>query len=195
MAFNRSFTEDPNNRGRTGDGLADMLLGFASGGQVGNQNGEHAFTRNYSLFFQDDWKVSNRLTLNLGVRWDRFGPPSFRDSAVSRFEIDFANQQYTILRPEDESDCGCEHDNNNIAPRVGIAFQLTPATVVRSGFGVFYGQADSVSHDGDARFANLPPDFSEFSFPTDRLFQPALVAAKVSRLDFFRPRQSSRTFP
>jgi hypothetical protein len=175
MAFNRSFTEDPNNRGRTGDGLADMLLGLASGGQIGNQNGEHAFTRGYSLFFQDDWKIHPRLTLNLGVRWDRFGPPSFKDSAVSRFEIDFANRQYTIVRPEGEGDCGCEHDNNNIAPRLGVAFQLTPKTVVRSGFGIYYGQPDSVSHDGDARFANLPPDFSEFSFPTDRLFQPALV--------------------
>jgi outer membrane receptor protein involved in Fe transport len=175
MAFNRSFTEDPNNRGRTGDGLADMLLGLASGGQIGNQNGEHAFTRGYSLFFQDDWKVNNRLTLNLGVRWDRFGPPSFKDSAVSRFEIDFANRQYTIVRPEDESDCGCEHDNDNFAPRVGLALQVTPKTVVRSGYGIYYGQPDSVSHDGDARFANLPPEFSEFSFPTDRLFQPALV--------------------
>jgi hypothetical protein len=175
MAFNRSFTEDPNNRGRTGDGLADMLLGSASGGSIGNQNGETAVTRNYSLFFQDDWKLSNRLTLNLGVRWDRFGPPSFKDTPVSRFEIDFANRQYSITRPEDENDCGCEHDNDNIAPRIGIAFQAAQKTVVRSGFGIFYGQPDAVSHDGDARFANLPPDFSELSFPTDRLFQPALV--------------------
>jgi hypothetical protein len=175
MAFNRSFSEDPNNRGRTGDGLADFLLGLASGGNIGNQNGETAVTRNYALFFQDDWKLSNRLTLTLGIRWDRFGPPSFRNTPVSRFDIDFVNQQYTIIRPEDENDCGCEHDNNNFAPRLGLAFQLTPRTVFRSGFGVFYGQPDSVSHDGDARFYNQPPDFTEISFPTDRLFQPALV--------------------
>jgi hypothetical protein len=175
MAFNRSFSEDPNNRGRTGDGLADMLLGLASGGSMGNQNGETAVTRNYSLFFQDDWKLNNRLTLNLGVRWDRFGPPSFKNTPVSRFEIDFPNQQYTIVKPKDESDCGCEHDNNNIAPRIGLAFQATQKTVLRTGFGVFYGQPDAVSHDGDARFSNQPPEFSEISFPTDRLFQPALV--------------------
>jgi hypothetical protein len=175
MSFNRSFSEDPNNRGRTGDGLADLLLGMASGGSLGNQNGETAVTRNYSFFFQDDWKLSNRLTLNLGVRWDRFGPPSFKDSAVSRFMVDFVNRQYNIVRPQDEGDCGCEHDNNNFAPRIGVAFQATRKTVIRSGFGLFYGQPDAISHDGDARFANLPPDFSEFSFPTDRLFQPALV--------------------
>lgn len=175
MAFNRSFSEDPNDRGRTGDGIADMLLGLASGGMMGNQNGETAVTRNYSLFFQDDWKLNNRVTLNLGVRWDRFGPPSFKNTPVSRFEIDFANRQYTITKPKDESDCGCDHDNNNIAPRIGLAFQATQKTVLRSGFGIFYGQPDAVSHDGDARFTNQPPEFTEISFPTDRLFQPALV--------------------
>jgi hypothetical protein len=175
MAFNRSFSEDPNNRGRTGDGLADLLLGFASGGTLGNQNGETAVTRNWSAFFQDDWKLSNRLTLNLGVRWDRFGPPSFKDTPVSRFEIDFANRAYTITKPQDENDCGCEHDNNNFAPRIGLAYQLTQKTVVRSGFGMYYGQPDAISHDGDARFSHQPPEFSEFTFPTDRLFQPALT--------------------
>lgn len=175
MAFNRSFSEDPNNRGRTGDGLADMLLGLASGGSMGNQNGETAVTHNYSAFFQDDWKLSSRLTLNIGVRWDRFGPPSFKETPVSRFVPDFVNRTYTILRPKDDGDCGCEHDNNNFAPRIGLAFQATRKTVVRSGIGLFYGQPDAISHDGDARFTNLPPEFSEFSFPTDRLFQPALI--------------------
>ena len=178
MAFNRSFSEDPNNRGRTGDGLADLLLGLASGGMMGNQNGETAVTRNYSVFFQDDWKVNNRLTLNLGVRWDRFGPPSFKDTPVSRFMIDFVNRSYAIVKPKDEDDCGCEHDNNNFAPRIGLAYQLTQKTVLRSGFGIFYGQPDAVSHDGDARFSNQPPEFSELSFPTDRLFQPALVVGQ-----------------
>ncbi|MGH9632586.1 MAG: hypothetical protein ACRD7E_30130, partial [Bryobacteraceae bacterium] len=120
-------------------------------------------------------KLSNRLTLNLGVRWDRFGPPSFKETPVSRFDIDFVNQQYNIIYPEDESDCGCEHDNDNFAPRIGLAFQMTPKTVLRSGFGIYYGQPDSISHDGDGRFYNQPPEFTEISFPTDRLFEPALV--------------------
>src|SRR5262249_54583871 len=74
-----------------------------------------------------------------------------------------------------EGDCGCEHDNNNFAPRIGLAFQANRKTVIRSGIGLFYGQPDAISHDGDARFTNQPPEFSEFSFPTDRLFQPALI--------------------
>ena len=88
---------------------------------------------------------------------------------------DFANRQYTIIRPEDESDCGCEHDDNNFAPRIGFAFRVTDKTVIRSGVGLFYGQPDAISHDGDARFTNQPSEFSELSIPTDRLFQPALI--------------------
>jgi hypothetical protein len=178
FAFNGSFSQDPNNRGRTGDGMADFLLGLASGANLGNQNGETAVTRNYSWYFQDDWRLTRKLTVNLGVRWDRFGPPSFRDTPVSRFELDLGSQSYRIVHPEDEGDCGCEHDNNNFAPRVGLAFQATLKTVIRSGFGVFYGEPDAIAHDGDARFYHQPPEFTEIQFPTDRLVEPALVVAK-----------------
>ena len=47
-------------------------------------------------------------------------------------------------------------DRNNLAPRIGIAFQPTRKTVIRSGFGLFYGQPDAISHDGDARFSHQP---------------------------------------
>lgn len=175
MAFAGVFTQDPNNRGRTGDGMADFLLGLASGGNLGNQNGETATTRNYALYFQDDWRISRRLTLNLGLRWERFGPPSYKNTPVARFEIDFARQTFNIVRPRDASDCGCRHDNNDFAPRIGFALQLSERMVLRSGFGLFYGAPDAISHDGSGRFYHLPPDFTEISFPTDQLLQPALV--------------------
>jgi hypothetical protein len=175
MAFGGVFTQDPNNRGRTGDGMADFLLGLASGGTIGNQNGETAATHNFALYFQDDWRISRRLTLNLGLRWERFGPPSYKNTPVARFEVDFARQSFQIVRPRDEGDCGCRQDNNDFAPRIGFAFQLTERTVLRSGFGLFYGAPDAIAHDGSGRFYHLPPDFTEISFPTDQLVQPALI--------------------
>src|SRR5205085_5270624 len=132
FAFDGSFTQDPNNRGNTGDAMADFLLGTASNSTLGNQNGEIAVTHNYAAYFQDDWRVNSRLTLNLGVRWDMFGPPSFhnlKDNPLSNFIFTPGSQSYHILRPKDEGDCGCDRDWNNIAPRVVLAYQITPKTV------------------------------------------------------------------
>jgi len=58
MTFNGSFTQDPNNRGTTGDAMADFLLGDASGGTLGNPDGESMLMHNYAAFYQDDWRVS-----------------------------------------------------------------------------------------------------------------------------------------
>jgi hypothetical protein len=176
FAFDGSFSQDPNDRGRTGDAMADFLLGVSNNSTLGNQNGETAVTHNYSVFFQDDWHVTSRLTLNLGVRWDMFGPPSFKnlkENPVSNFIFTYGSQNYQILRPKDEGDCGCDRDWNNFAPRVGMAYQITPKTVFRSGFGIYYGEPDAISFFGDARYQNLPPEFTESTFPTDRLFQPS----------------------
>ncbi|MCL5745922.1 MAG: TonB-dependent receptor, partial [Acidobacteria bacterium] len=177
MNFNGSFTQDPNNRGKTGDGMADFLLGLASGGTLSNVQGETALAHNYSAYLQDDWHVTHRLTLNLGVRWDRFGPPSFPNSQVNRFVLTPGSQNYSIVQPKDGGDCGCEHNNLNFAPRVGLAYQATAKTVIRSGFGIFYGEPDSLQSTG-GRFFNQAPDYSEIGFPTDRLLQPGLVVSR-----------------
>ncbi|MGH9664625.1 MAG: TonB-dependent receptor domain-containing protein, partial [Bryobacteraceae bacterium] len=148
FSFDGSFTQDPAKRGSTGDPMADFLLGTASTSTIGNSNGETAVTHNYSAFIQDDWRITPKLTLNLGARWDMFGPPSFKDldqTPVSNYVFTPGSQQYQIVRPKDTSDCGCDRDWNNFAPRVGLAYQILPKTVVRSGFGVYYGEPDSIS--------------------------------------------------
>ena len=179
FAFDGSFTQDPLNRAKTGDAMADFLLGVASGGSIGNQNGETALAHNYSAFFQDDWRVTGRLTLNLGVRWDLFGRPSYPDSVVSRLDAVPGSPTYnTFIFPKNGGDCGCENAIHNFAPRVGFAFQITPKIVIRSGYGIFYGEPDSISHDGDGVFFNQAPAFTEISFPTDRLLQPALIVSQ-----------------
>ena len=177
VTFNGSFTQDPNNRGTTGDPMADFLLGDASGGTLGSPQGEAMLTHNYASFFQDDWRVTPKLTLNLGVRWDRFGAPSFHDIPAARYQFQYGSPNYSVTYPTSMSDCGCVQNNLNFSPRLGLAYQATPNTVIRTGFGTYYGEPSIEDADG-ARYFIEPPTWTELSLPTDRLFQPAMVVSQ-----------------
>ncbi|MBL8209145.1 MAG: TonB-dependent receptor [Bryobacterales bacterium] len=95
----------------------------------------------YGLYIQDDWKVSSRLTLNLGLRWDIPGQPH-EVNAVSRtlrFDLD---PNGPVLWP----DPGTRADfyfgeYRNFGPRFGFAYRLPQKMVVRGGYGIFYSLA------------------------------------------------------
>jgi hypothetical protein len=176
--FNREFTSDPQNRGNTGDALAEFMLGWAAGGTLGNENGENMFVKYISAFVQDDWKVTSRLTLNLGLRYDIFTAPTFPDGGVSNFILDYTNvggnAQLQQVRPKGGSDCGCQNAHKNFGPRVGLAYRLNNKTVLRSGFGIIYGVPDYLGDD-TSRFKNQVPDFVEYSFSTVDRINPRLI--------------------
>jgi hypothetical protein len=178
FAFNREFTADPQNRAATGDGLAEFMLGWAAGGSLGNENGENLMANSVAAFIQDDWRVSPRLTLNLGLRYDIFLAPTFPDGRVSNFLLDYSqtgpNGRLPEIRPQDGSDCGCLQNYRDFGPRLGLAYRLTKKTVVRSGFGIIYAQDDSYSSQA-ARWINQSPDFVEYSFATVDRIHPLLV--------------------
>ena len=162
---------DAASRTATGNGLADMLLGWVAGTTVGNQLSEDAIAPYWGLYLQDDWKLTRKLTMNIGLRWEWFGNPYFPDGApvgrlgVSRFLTEFnvspTDPRYeTFQRPKDGRDSGGKEDLNNFAPRIGLAYRLSNKTVVRSGFGIFYGEADYLTSES-ARWINQTPDFTE----------------------------------
>jgi hypothetical protein len=178
MTFNREFTADPQNRANTGDGLAEFMLGWAAAGNLGNENGENLMTNSLAAFVQDDWKVSARLTLNLGLRYDIFFAPTFPDGRVSNFLLDYSQigsaGRLPQIRPQNGSDCGCDQNYRDFGPRVGFAYRLNDKTVLRSGFGLIYAQDDSYSSQS-ARWVNQSPDFVEYSFATVDRIHPLLV--------------------
>lgn len=169
FVFNREFTTNPQGRGSTGDGLAEFMLGMASGGMLGNEDGENVYDRKVALFVQDDWKVTPRLTLNLGLRYDIFFAPTFPDGGVSNFVLDYSqtgpDARLGQVRPKNGGDCVCKNDFKDLGPRIGIAWKLTDKTVVRSGFGIVYGEADYISQQW-ARVRSNAPDFLEYNFAT-----------------------------
>ena len=89
-------------------------------------------------FAQDQWVVSPKLTLNLGVRWE-FYPP-----ATPRFKGGFSNYNFATKSLEIAgvgnvpSNLGLETHYNNFAPRLGVAYRMNEKTVIRTGFGISY---------------------------------------------------------
>jgi hypothetical protein len=180
LTFSGVYTsQQPNNpasRANTGNGLADFLLGFANGGTYGRAQGEEIVAPYYAAFVQDDWKITPRLTLNAGLRWEAtLGGyfPNPDKQSVSRYwlpEFYGAGRAEGIYFPEGDADCGCKNDLNNFAPRLGVAWKVNEKTVVRAGAGVYFAQPDGF----DSQFSNFftgPPRANELTF-LPNLIQP-----------------------
>ena len=138
---------------RTGIGLADFLLGYPSGAQISNLAVVDQRLWMYSNFFQDDWKVTPKLTLNLGIRYDFATWPYEGADRMTNFDpvtgttFTPANSPYgrSLVRS----------DKNNLAPRLGLAYQLTPQTIVRAGYGRFFMLFERAGSE-DQLALNLP---------------------------------------
>jgi len=168
----------------TGNSVADFLLGyynnastfepgpFANGSDAGNTNRFHFMS--IAPYVQDDWRVNNRLTLNIGLRWDYKSVPYEEDNKMFWFDranpgggLCFANPD---LGTQDVSSLGgpiapdgngfyryCGRRNpadaskKPFAPRFGFAYRLTDKTVVRGGYGIFFDSAETreIDNSGD----------------------------------------------
>src|SRR5579864_4211508 len=87
--FNRQFTQGPNPdvaSATTGYSVASLLLGIPSSATAGINAASAVTLKYHALFFQDDWKLSRKLTVNLGLRWDKEGSPTERYNAFDNFD-------------------------------------------------------------------------------------------------------------
>ncbi|MBM3756786.1 MAG: TonB-dependent receptor, partial [Acidobacteria bacterium] len=135
--FDRNFTSDPNNVGTTGDTMASFLLGTASAIEqdfllvwAGMR------TMEIGSYFQDDWKVTSRLTLNLGLRYEYTPPPVEVRDRWANFNV--STGKMVIAGVNGNRQAGIQLDRNNFAPRIGFAYQIRKTTVIRGGGGIFY---------------------------------------------------------
>jgi hypothetical protein len=122
-----------------GNPVADLVLGApytATVTQLVTSNGLVVLRWNqYQAYVQDDYKLTPKLTLNLGVRYEYQQP--FRE--VHGLANVWNQPTNSFLTPGSGIDGLIKPDRNNFAPRLGFAYSVTPRTVVRGGAGVYYG--------------------------------------------------------
>jgi hypothetical protein len=138
MTFNPALTNS-NNSG--GAGFASLLLGYLSGGASRGflQEPYYLTIGEHAAFFQDDWKVSRRLTLNLGLRWETFKPELEDQNRLTNFDPVALK---LIYAGEDgvSRTAGRATQYKNFGPRLGFAYDVTGkgTTVLRGGYGISY---------------------------------------------------------
>ena len=156
----------------TGDAFADFLLGYASSSSLSKWatlNYDAPYTH---LFAQDDWRVSRRLTLNLGLRYEIDLPPVDEHDAIANFDLDTDPAAPRIVLAGEEGDDrrGRSLQGINrrlVAPRGGFAYSLPgDKTVVRGGVGLFYGNMITVG--GMSSLEINPPNHLRIARTTDR---------------------------
>ncbi len=167
-----------------GPELASFMLGLPTGGFIDRNAARSNQTLYHGIFVHDDLKISNRLTLNLGLRYEFEGATDERyNRNVRGFEFNASspieaaakaayaatpipeipaasfNVKGGLLFPTDSSRGFWSPDKNNIQPRIGVAFQVNDKLVVRGGWGIYTVPfvIDGLNQPGFSQATNIVP--------------------------------------
>ena len=174
LVFNELFTSDLTTDSG-GSALASFLMGYPDSTYRDGQKGSFGMRwTEVSAYFMDDFRVNQKLTLNLGVRYDLFTPPVEQENRLANF--DFATGKFVSPQIPGVSASGnVKTDYNNFAPRIGFAWSpWNEKTVLRGAFGIFY---DVQADQNDAELAYNPTGLI-FS----QSYIPAATATPTERL-------------
>ena len=139
----------------TGNPLANLLFGLplVTGG-ARLDNAQHLRTESYNLFVNDNYRITPKLTLSLGLRYEFNSPPVDTEDRANIY--DTATGKLVQVGANGIPRGGYEADKNNFAPRVGLAWALgkDSKTVVRTGYGVYFDQSPLAP--GEGLYFNAP---------------------------------------
>jgi hypothetical protein len=184
----RSLTAGDNLQG---NGVASMLLGFPTGGDY--HIDPKAFTRSryMGFYFQDDWKITRKLTLNLGIRyefdiprWETQNRQSYWDlDAKAPISVPGFDLRGVFRFVDDDRKSPFNGDYNNWSPRIGLAYALDNKTSIRAGWAMLYqlSRATVYGHTGSGFTVNSTPTWTldnyetRFASPSDPYPQGMLL--------------------
>lgn len=168
LIFGNVYTRGPLDNAAAapiGQGMASMMFGIATGGTINNNASNAQESSYWGFFVQDDWRITSKLTLNLGLRYEYEKPVSERyNRTISSFDFSTANpvsqraaanyarapipqvpvSSFRTVGGLLFAGVGGQPsglwsaDRNNFAPRIGLAYQLNQKTVIRTGYGIFF---------------------------------------------------------
>ena len=146
------------NQNFTGNGFADFLLDLVGQKTIGRSGPWEQRQHRIGLFVQDDFKVSSKLTLNLGLRWEYASPITEKDNKQVNFDIVTGE----AITPGERGlgDGLSEAYYGGFGPRVGFAWHLNDRTVFRGGYGMVQYQEGT---GANCRLPLNPPFFGEFT--------------------------------
>jgi len=127
--------------GNTGSSYGDFLLGYVQASRLTNVHFVDQRLWMLSGFAQDDWKVSSKLTLNLGLRYDFATPALEGNNEMANFDPSANGGAGGLVFASDGSlrdRALVQINKNNFAPRTGPSYAINPKTVVRGGYGIYY---------------------------------------------------------
>ena len=180
LGFGSEFTDNPGSPTSGGSAFASMLLGIPDFGEITSLHNVDYRRQIYAGFVQDDFRVTPRLTLNLGLRYEYFSTIKEHNNEAATF--DFAAEG--LLVPEGQkmeltptlgesipilrtgSRGLINPDRNNFAPRVGFAYQVADKLVLRGGYGIFFGGQEN------GPFSNPSPGFNHPFFSIESFNVP-----------------------
>ncbi|MFB3826927.1 MAG: carboxypeptidase regulatory-like domain-containing protein [Bryobacteraceae bacterium] len=147
--FGRTYTQGPDparSSANAGFGLATMLLGLATSGNLTLDPALATQQVYTAAFFQDNVRLSRVLTLDLGLRYEYTTPWKDRFNHLAYFDPRAPDPVLglpgALLPVKPERRGQTDPDTNNFGPRIGIAWRFAPRTVYRAGYGLFYAQGN-----------------------------------------------------
>jgi hypothetical protein len=196
--FDQAQTQNGNLDPNTGDAMASMVLGVPTYAEVDNVYSLLHGGKIIGVYFQDQWRVTAKLTINWGIRYDvTINPRQGKASNGSNItgDFNFSNGTYILQNPapacSPTQGAPCipggtlpahvtiakngkiiHDDYSNVQPRIGFAYRLTPRTVMRGGYGRFYDNWAGLT-ENQSNYTQLWPNVAFVGAPDGfNLFGP-----------------------
>ena len=167
-SFNGQFTRTTAGTQTGGDAMADAILGLTNNAQLSAVLDNRRINWSHEYFIQDNWKITPKLTLNIGMRYEYQSPYVEQNNRAANFVIDPADSAFgTVIFPRGDSveqRSFRRRDLNNLAPRIGFAYQAGRKTVIRGGYGIFYLGTFSLPTGATPDYN--PPFYLQVNIPT-----------------------------